>query len=63
MQCDVHDMDQMSEEEILACLVADTEPVFTVRRSGLLWAGLDAPGAALVRGGSCQQLEKEPVNL
>lgn len=31
MQCDVYNMDQMSEEEILACLVADTEPKFTVR--------------------------------
>ncbi|XP_003962821.1 rab GTPase-activating protein 1-like [Takifugu rubripes] len=30
MQCDIYDMDQMSEEEILACLVADTEPKFTV---------------------------------
>lgn len=30
MQCDVLDMDQMSEEEILACLVAETEPIFTV---------------------------------
>lgn len=35
MQCDIYDMDQMSEEEILACLVADTEPKFTVRPFGL----------------------------
>lgn len=31
MQCDVCDVEQMSEEEILACLVSDTEPKFTVR--------------------------------
>lgn len=31
MHYDVHDMDQMSEEEILACLVAETGPKFTVR--------------------------------
>lgn len=31
IQCDVYDAEQMSEEEILACLVADTEPEFTVR--------------------------------
>lgn len=59
MQCDVYDMDQMSEEEILACLVADTEPVFTVRLSGLHWVGSDAPGAALVRGSSYRQLKKK----
>lgn len=35
MQCDIYDMEQMSEEEILACLVADTEPKFTVRPFGL----------------------------
>lgn len=31
MQCDVCDVEQMSEEEILACLVSDTELTFTVR--------------------------------
>lgn len=31
MQCDVCDVERMSEEEILACLVSDTEPKFTVR--------------------------------
>lgn len=31
MPYEAHDMDQMSEEEILACLVAETEPKFTVR--------------------------------
>lgn len=31
MQYGVCDPEQMSEEEILACLVADTEPKFTVR--------------------------------
>lgn len=31
MQCNVYDVEQMSEEEILACLVADTEPKLTVR--------------------------------
>uniref|UniRef100_A0A3Q3WR41 Uncharacterized protein n=1 Tax=Mola mola TaxID=94237 RepID=A0A3Q3WR41_MOLML len=30
MPYEAHDMDQMSEEEILACLVAETEPKFTV---------------------------------
>nr|XP_033499206.1 rab GTPase-activating protein 1-like isoform X1 [Epinephelus lanceolatus] len=30
MACDAHDMDQMSEDEILACLVDETEPKFTV---------------------------------
>lgn len=28
---DAHSMEQMSEEEILACLVAETGPTFTVR--------------------------------
>lgn len=31
MPYDAPDMDQMSEEEILACLVAETGPNFTVR--------------------------------
>ncbi|CAG10335.1 unnamed protein product, partial [Tetraodon nigroviridis] len=30
LQCDMCDVEQMSEEEILACLVADTEPEFPV---------------------------------
>lgn len=34
MQCDACDVEQMSEEEILACLVADTEPKFPVRLLG-----------------------------
>ena len=33
MQCGVCEAEQMSEEEILACLVADTEPKFPVRLS------------------------------
>lgn len=31
MAYDANVMEQMSEDEILACLVADTEPKFTVR--------------------------------
>lgn len=31
MGYDAHSMEQMSEEEILACLVAETGPTFTVR--------------------------------
>lgn len=31
MAYDAQVMEQMSEEEILACLVAETEPKFTVR--------------------------------
>ena len=33
MACDANFMDQMTEEEILACLVAETGPTFTVRLS------------------------------
>lgn len=29
--CDARAIEEMSEEEILACLVAETEPTFTVR--------------------------------
>lgn len=36
---DAHSMEQMSEEEILACLVAETGPTFTVRNH------LDARGS------------------
>lgn len=36
MAYDAHAIDQMSEEEILACLVAETEPKFTVRLSRVI---------------------------
>nr|XP_046269190.1 rab GTPase-activating protein 1-like isoform X2 [Scatophagus argus] len=40
MACDAHVMEQMSEEEILACLVAETEPKFTKENLRLQQASL-----------------------
>lgn len=48
MQSDVCDVEQMSEEEILACLVADTEPKFTVRPSGTPSQAMLPPQAAVL---------------
>lgn len=39
MAYDAHVVDQMSEDEILACLVAETGPTFTVRIT-VLWIHL-----------------------
>lgn len=49
MQCDFYDMERMSEEEILACLVADTEPKFTVRIPGLIhiWVWIQSPASRI----------------
>lgn len=37
MAYDAQVMEQMSEEEILACLVSETEPKFTVRVSSFIY--------------------------
>lgn len=48
LQCDMCDVEQMSEEEILACLVADTEPEFPVSLPGGADSDLAASAGASV---------------
>lgn len=43
MQRSDGDVEQMSEEQILACLVADTEPTFPVRPFTSTGSGFAAP--------------------
>lgn len=54
MQYDVCDLEQMSEEEILACLVADMEPKFTVR----LFRAADSDFAAPAGGVGARQPQR-----